>query len=280
MIDPSSSEDEDIEEDRSVHQGAGGRGRGGPPQGAAAAPVGHGARYHSSSGGGGPAVGSVGSGGYGAGGVGSPGGLGSTGGGSPGPGALAAGVGPHGRRGAKSGLSASSDLDGTGSQPGLDVPGSNHMAGSARSSLSPSMSAHQDAANYSKGQRPTSPSPSVASEKTEQELQVTKKCCVDIYLTDALDPYLQKVNVLFILARAQDKQEREVEERKSRIQLYVFITRCIAYPFNAKQPADMQKRHLKITKQQLETLCSRFQVFIISVIRNYKPLFRAEALVS
>ncbi|XP_001604604.4 calcium-dependent secretion activator isoform X2 [Nasonia vitripennis] len=230
MIDPSSSEDEDIEEDRSVHQGAGGRGRGGPPQGAAVAAVGHGARYHSSSGGGGPAGGSIGPGGYGAGGVAGPGGLGSTAGGSPGPGALAAGVGPHGRRGAKPGLSASSELDGPAGQPGLDVPGANHMAGSARNSLSPSMSAHQDAASYGKGQRPTSPSPSVASEKTEQELQ--------------------------------DKQEREEEERKMRIQLYVFITRCIAYPFNAKQPADMQKRHLKITKQQLETLCSRFQSFL------------------
>jgi hypothetical protein len=58
----------------------------------------------------------------------------------------------------------------------------------------------------------------------------------------------------------QDKQEREEEERKIRLQLYVFISRCIAYPFNAKQPTDMTRRQMKITKQQLETLCSRFQV--------------------
>ncbi|XP_076760402.1 calcium-dependent secretion activator 1 isoform X3 [Xylocopa sonorina] len=98
----------------------------------------------------------------------------------------------------------------------------------ARSSLSPSMSAAQDAASYA--QRPTSPSPSVASEKTETELQ--------------------------------DKQEREEEERKTRIQLYVFVSRCISYPFNAKQPLDMTKRPLKVTKQQLETICSRFQSFL------------------
>ncbi|XP_043508226.1 calcium-dependent secretion activator isoform X3 [Frieseomelitta varia] len=98
----------------------------------------------------------------------------------------------------------------------------------ARNSLSPSMSAAQDAASYA--QRPTSPSPSVASEKAETELQ--------------------------------DKQEREEEERKTRIQLYVFVSRCISYPFNAKQPLDMKKRQLKVTKQQLETICSRFQSFL------------------
>nr|CAD7411837.1 unnamed protein product [Timema poppensis] len=77
--------------------------------------------------------------------------------------------------------------------------------------------------------RPTSPSPSVVSEKAEAELQ--------------------------------DKQEREEEERKRKIQLYVFISRCIAYPFNAKQPTDMTRRQTKITKQQLETIQGRFQIY-------------------
>lgn len=58
----------------------------------------------------------------------------------------------------------------------------------------------------------------------------------------------------------QDKQERQEEERKRRIQLYVFISRCIAYPFNAKQPTDMTRRQMKITRQQLETIQGRFQV--------------------
>ncbi|KAL1130036.1 hypothetical protein AAG570_012979 [Ranatra chinensis] len=78
--------------------------------------------------------------------------------------------------------------------------------------------------------RPTSPSPSVVSEKTEAELQ--------------------------------DKQEREEEERKRKIQLYVFISRCIAYPFNGKQPTDMTRRQSKITKQQLEVIQGRFQSFL------------------
>ncbi|GLH08157.1 uncharacterized protein GBIM_13451 [Gryllus bimaculatus] len=78
--------------------------------------------------------------------------------------------------------------------------------------------------------RPTSPSPSVVSEKAEADLQ--------------------------------DKQEREEEERKRKIQLYVFISRCIAYPFNAKQPTDMTRRQTKITKQQLETIQGRFQSFL------------------
>lgn len=84
--------------------------------------------------------------------------------------------------------------------------------------------------------RPTSPSPSVASEKTEVDLQ--------------------------------EKQEREEEERKRRIQLYVFISRCIAYPFNAKQPTDMTRRQTKITKHQLETIINRFQVSLTNKRRQ------------
>lgn len=79
-------------------------------------------------------------------------------------------------------------------------------------------------------QRPTSPSPSLVSEKNEGELQ--------------------------------ERQEREEEDRKRRIQLYVFVSRCIAYPFNAKQPTDMTRRQIKITKHQLETITSRFQAFL------------------
>lgn len=77
-------------------------------------------------------------------------------------------------------------------------------------------------------QRPSSPSPSIASEK-DKELE---------------------------------KQEKEEEERKKRLQLYVFILRCIAYPFNAKQPTDMTRRQIKITRQQMETIQGRFQAFL------------------
>ncbi|XP_031423373.1 calcium-dependent secretion activator 1 isoform X18 [Clupea harengus] len=77
--------------------------------------------------------------------------------------------------------------------------------------------------------RPSSPSPSLASEKEKEDLE---------------------------------KMQREEEERKKRLQLYVFVMRCIAYPFNAKQPTDMARRQQKINKQQLQTVKERFQAFL------------------
>lgn len=51
---------------------------------------------------------------------------------------------------------------------------------------------------------------------------------------------------------AQEKRERErlqkeEEERKTKLQIYVFVLRCIAYPFNAKQPTDMARRQQKVS---------------------------------
>lgn len=63
------------------------------------------------------------------------------------------------------------------------------------------------------GERPCSPSPSVDSDKEKEDLE----------------------NI-----------QREEEERKKRLQLYVFVMRCIAYPFNAKQPTDMARRQQKV----------------------------------
>ncbi|XP_019360129.1 PREDICTED: calcium-dependent secretion activator 1 [Gavialis gangeticus] len=81
----------------------------------------------------------------------------------------------------------------------------------------------------SAGARPCSPSPSVVSEKEKEELE---------------------------------RLQKEEEERKRRLQLYVFVMRCIAYPFNAKQPTDMARRQQKISKQQLQTIKDRFQAFL------------------
>ena len=60
----------------------------------------------------------------------------------------------------------------------------------------------------------------------------------------------------------QERAEREEEIRRKRLQLYVFVLRCIAYPFNAKQPTDMVKRQLKMNKQQLQSTKERFQSFL------------------
>lgn len=70
---------------------------------------------------------------------------------------------------------------------------------------------------------------------------------------------------LFQYLLFQEKQEREEEERKKRLQLYVFILRCISYPFNAKQPTDMTKRQIKVTKHQLDVIQGRFQVRYVPV---------------
>ena len=59
-----------------------------------------------------------------------------------------------------------------------------------------------------------------------------------------------------------ERMQHEEEEHKKRLQLYVFVMRCIAYPFNAKQPTDMARRQTKVTKQQLSTIKDRFQAFI------------------
>lgn len=40
--------------------------------------------------------------------------------------------------------------------------------------------------------------------------------------------------------------EVEEEDRKRKLQLYVFVAKCIAYHFNAKQPTDMTRRQMKV----------------------------------
>lgn len=79
---------------------------------------------------------------------------------------------------------------------------------------------------------------------------------------------MTKNNFLFFLTRKgfktiyllQEKIEKLEEDKKRRLQLYVFVSRCIAHPFNAKQPTDMTRRHTKLTPHQLETIQARFQV--------------------
>ncbi|XP_068568256.1 calcium-dependent secretion activator 1 isoform X1 [Cebidichthys violaceus] len=99
--------------------------------------------------------------------------------------------------------------------------------------------------------RPTSPSPSAASEEKED----------------------------------LEKLQREEDDRKKKLQLYVFVMRCVAYPFNAKQPTDMARRQQKITKQQLQQTKDRFQAFLngdtqivadeafINAVQSYNEVF-------
>lgn len=53
-----------------------------------------------------------------------------------------------------------------------------------------------------------------------------------------------------VLSEGRDESERQLDEeqeRRIRLQLYVFVVRCIAYPFNAKQPTDMARRQQKVS---------------------------------
>ena len=73
-------------------------------------------------------------------------------------------------------------------------------------------------------------------------------------------PLKSPLHIISIYDRLKERQQQEEENRKQRIQLYVFVLRSIAYPFNAKQPGDMTKRHIKITKEGLEKLRARVEV--------------------
>ncbi|XP_028929342.1 calcium-dependent secretion activator 2 isoform X12 [Ornithorhynchus anatinus] len=84
--------------------------------------------------------------------------------------------------------------------------------------------------------RPLSPSPSVLSDGREEQDQ----------------PQQQQ----------QQQQQQQERDQRLRLQLYVFIVRCIAHPFNAKQPTDMARRQQKLNKHQLQILKDRFQAFL------------------
>ncbi|XP_061106858.1 calcium-dependent secretion activator 2 isoform X1 [Conger conger] len=77
--------------------------------------------------------------------------------------------------------------------------------------------------------QPSSPKPTVASEKDKNE---------------------------------QERLQKEEAERKIKLQIYVFVLRCIAYPFNAKQPTDMARRQQKLNRQQLQGVKDRFLAFL------------------
>ncbi|XP_038157057.1 calcium-dependent secretion activator 2 isoform X2 [Cyprinodon tularosa] len=62
--------------------------------------------------------------------------------------------------------------------------------------------------------------------------------------------------------KERERVEKEEKERRIKLQIYVFVLRCISYPFNAKQPTDMARRQQKVNKQQLQTVKERFLAFL------------------
>lgn len=71
-----------------------------------------------------------------------------------------------------------------------------------------------------------------------------------------------------LLLAQQNEAIKELENHKKRLQIYVFVCRCVAYPFIAKQPTDMVRRQLKISKQQLQTIKDNFESFLNNKITN------------
>ncbi|XP_056271706.1 calcium-dependent secretion activator 2 isoform X2 [Pseudoliparis swirei] len=62
--------------------------------------------------------------------------------------------------------------------------------------------------------------------------------------------------------KERERIQKEEEERRTHLQLYVFVLRCVAYPFSAKQPTDMARRQQKVNRQQLQALKERFLAFL------------------
>ncbi|EGT54091.1 hypothetical protein CAEBREN_32136 [Caenorhabditis brenneri] len=58
------------------------------------------------------------------------------------------------------------------------------------------------------------------------------------------------------------RAEREEEEHKKNLQMYVFLARCVAYPFNGQQTGDMARRQMKVNKQELARIRDRFALFL------------------
>lgn len=79
----------------------------------------------------------------------------------------------------------------------------------------------------------------------------------------SISPSLHTPSPTFsVVSEATLQEQQEDDERKERLQLYIFVLRCIAYPFNARQPTDLARRHARVSKQDLEKIKQRFEDFL------------------
>ena len=67
---------------------------------------------------------------------------------------------------------------------------------------------------------------------------------------------------LSVVSEATLLEQQEDDERRERLQSYIFVLRSIAYPFNARQPTDMARRHARVSKQDLVKIKQRFEDFL------------------
>lgn len=60
----------------------------------------------------------------------------------------------------------------------------------------------------------------------------------------------------------QIAMDREEQQHKIALQLYVFTVRSVSHPFNAKQATDMPRRPYKVNEPQLELIRTRFRSLV------------------
>ena len=65
-----------------------------------------------------------------------------------------------------------------------------------------------------------------------------------------------------MLQQQQQQGGGDEADRNERYQMFIFVLRCIAYPFNAKQPQEAPRRQLRVTVSQLNVIKERFASFL------------------
>lgn len=79
----------------------------------------------------------------------------------------------------------------------------------------------------------------------------------------SVSPSLHSPSPTFsVVSEATLQEQQEDDERRERLQMYVFVLRCISYPFNARQPTDLARRHARVSKQDLDKIKHRFEDFL------------------
>ena len=64
--------------------------------------------------------------------------------------------------------------------------------------------------------------------------------------------------------------------------MYVFVVRCIAYPFNARQSTDRARRHARVNKQDLEKIKEHITIslFAANALRRWLSVVTVPRMIS
>ncbi|KAL3318458.1 hypothetical protein Ciccas_002887 [Cichlidogyrus casuarinus] len=89
----------------------------------------------------------------------------------------------------------------------------------------------------------------------------------------SVDPSADVKDDISLNIQSAPPNEAELEEQshKKRLQLYILVARCIAYPFSVRPCDEPVRKYLKINKEYLNVIRDRFQAFIkgeLSIVCN------------